>query len=414
MNIYESEEGLGALKMLELMLLVLSIAVVIVLYRKSDEEEPYLLAKLIGYTILGTAMFNLNGFPIPVGFIIFILFFRNIRANVWSKNRAAYTGFTVFLLSVILSFAVQEWYEWPRKVTLQETNFYEGSLLDEWTNIKKELDVENDYGVKLTRFSVVIDKEGEYESLDISIVDEDHPETVFYRIRLSEDGDSVNVKRTKSNAEEWGPTPYTEADFVFSQLDLITKPMLNDESMNYYELNSDGQRMGYAVKGVENYRIDTAGKKELKDSELPVDGIAVDVCSTEGGIDEHGMIFECGKVEHYLFDVLKNKPELNTGSVLETAENISPQVAGWLTEHLGDNIGSERDGEFILKIDGKEKRVTEQEYMKALKQTPFVEVIEEGQDKWKVKVENPYGNAPHTMKFELTREGPEVFNLHFK
>ncbi|XXM72083.1 hypothetical protein ACQ0QQ_20805 [Lysinibacillus sphaericus] len=400
--------------MLELTLLALSIAVMIVLYRKSDEEEPYLLAKLIGYTILGTAMFNLNGFPIPVGFIIFILFFRNIRVNGWSKKSAAYTGFSVFLLSVILSFAVRECYEWPRKVTLQETNFYEGSLLDEWDHIKRELDVENEYGVKLTDFRMVIDEQGEYESLDLSIVDEDHPETVFYRIRLSEDGDSVNVKRTKWDAEEWGPTPYTEADFVFSQLDLITKPMLNDEHMNYYELNSDGQRMGYAVKEVNNYRVDTAGKKELKDSELPVDGIAVDVCGTEGGIDEHGMIFECDKVEHYLFDVLENRPELNTGNVLETAENISPQVAGWLTEHLGDNIGNEKNGEYTLMIDGKEKSVSEQEYMEALKETPIVEVIEQGQDKWKVKVENPYGNAPHTMEFELTRDGPEVLNLHFE
>jgi hypothetical protein len=398
----------------EFLLLAFSIAVLIVLYRKSDKEEPYIVVKLIGYIILGTAMLNLNGVKIPVGFIIFLLFFRKIPVNAWSKKRAAYAGFAVFLLSVILSFAMTEWYERPRNVTLVETNFYKGSLLEEWKHIKKELDVENEYGVKLIRFGAVIDKEGDYENIDISIVDESYPENVFYRIRLSEDGDSVNLKKTKSDAGGWGPTSYTEADFVFSQLDLITKPMLNDESMNYYELNSDGQRMGYAVKGGNNYRVDTAGKKELKDSELPVNGIAVDICSTEGGIDEHGMIFECGKVEHYLFDVLENKPELNAGNVLETAGNISPQVAGWLTEHLGDYIGSEKDGEFVLKIDGKEKKVSEQEYTKALKETPFVEVIEQGQDNWKVKVENPYGNAPHTMEFELTREGPEVVDLHFK
>ncbi|OIU70233.1 hypothetical protein [Rossellomorea aquimaris] len=400
--------------MIELMLLALSIAAVFILYRKSDEEVPYLLAKLIGYTILGTAMFNLNGIRIPAGFIIFLLFFRKIPVNAWSKRRAAYTGFAVFLLSVILSFSVKEWYEWPRKVALKETNFYDGSLLEEWNNIKEKLDVESDYGVKLTDIRMVIDKAGNYESLDLSIVEDGPPETVYYRIRLSEDGETVDVKRTKRDAEDWGQTPYSEADFVFSQLDLITKPMLNHDSVNYYELNSDGQRMGYAVKDQKNYRVDTAGKKELKDSELPVDGIAVGVCGTEGGIDEHGMILECDNFEHYLFDVLKNKPELNTSSVLETAESISPQVAGWLSEHIGDNIGSEKNGEFILKIDGKEKRVSEQEYIKALKETPYVEVIEQGQDNWKVKVENPYGNPPHTMEFELTREGPEVVDLHFR
>ncbi|MGR3762562.1 hypothetical protein [Rossellomorea sp. NS-SX7] len=400
--------------MMELFLFMFSITAVIILYRKSDKEEPYLFLKLLGYTILGAFMLEINSVKLPLGFVVFLLFFRDIPTNAWGKKRAAYLGLAIFMLSVIIPFVAKEWYERPRTVTLQQTNFYEGSLLEEWKNIKKELDVQNVYGVKLTNFRVVIDKQGNYERLDLSMIDESHPYTVFYWIRLSEDGEAVKVKRSRYEAEQWRTSPHTEVDFVLTQFDLITESMLKDDRMNYYELNSDGQRMGYAVRDRENFRVDTAGKKELQNSELPVDGIVVDVCGTDGAIDEHGTIFECDKNEHYLFDVMEREVELNSGTVLEAARKISPQIDQWLTEHVGEYIGSEKDGEFILRMDGKEKPVSEQEYIKALKETPVVEVKEEGENKWNVKVENPYGEAPHVMEFELIREGPEVLGLQFR
>jgi hypothetical protein len=404
----------GGVKMMELFLFMLSIVVVIILYRKSDEEEPYLFLKLLGYTILGAFMLEINRVKMPLGFVVFLLFFRDIPTNSWAKKRAAYLGLIIFLLSVIIPFVEREWYERPRTVTLQETNFYEGSLLEEWKKIKKELEVENEYGVKLTNFRVVIDKQGEYKVLDISMVDESHPYTVFYKITLSRDGEAVRINRSRYEAKQWGTSPYTEADFVLTQFDLVTKSMLIDDGMNYYQLESDGQRMGYAVRDRKNFRIDTAGKKELQDSVLPVDGIVVDVCGTEGTIDEHGTLFECDTYEHYLFDVMEREVELNSGTVLEVARKISPQIDQWLTEHIGENIGSEKDGEFILKKDGVEKSVSEQEYMKALKETPVVEIHEEGQDRWKVKVENHYGEAPHIMEFEMTGIDQEVTKLHFR
>jgi hypothetical protein len=401
-------------KLVELFLFILSIAVVINLYHKSDEEEPYLFMKLLGYTILGAFMVEINRMKLPLGFVVFLWFFRDIPINAWGKKRAAYLGLTIFMLSVIIPFVEKEWYERPRTVTLQQTNFYEGSLLEEWKKVKKELDVENEYGVKLTDFRMVIDKQGEYERLDLSMVDESNRYTVLYKIRLSGDGEAVRVNRSRYDAEQWGTSPYTEADFVLAQFDLLTKPMLKDDRMNYYEFNSDGQRMGYAVRDQKNFRVDTAGKKELKDSELPVDTIVIDVCGTKGTIDEHGTLFDCDTNQHYLFDVMERELEVNSGTVIEVARKISPQIDQWLTEHVGEYIGSEKNGEFILKIDGVEKSVSKQEYMKALKETPVVEINEEGQDKWEVKVENPYGEAPHIMEFEMTGIDQEVTKLHFR
>jgi hypothetical protein len=404
----------GGVNMVELFLFMLSLAVVIILYRKSNEEEPYLFMKLLGYTVLGAFMLEINRVKLPLGFVVFLLFFRDIPINTWGKKRAAYLGLIIFLLAVIIPFVEKEWYERPRTVMLQQTNFYEGSLLDEWENIKRELDVENEYSVKLTDFRMVINKQGEYELLELSMVDESLPYTVFYRVRLSRDGEAVRVNRSRYESEQWGTSPYTEADFVLTQFDLVTKSMLKDGRMNYYELKSDGQRMGYAVRDQKKFRVDTAGKKEFQDSELPVDAIVVDVCGTEGTIDENGTLFQCDTYEHYLFDVMERELELNSGTVLEVARKISPQIDQWLTEHIGEYIGSEKDGQFILKKDGVEKSVSEQEYIKALKETPVVEIHEEGQDKWKVKVENPYGEAPHIMEFEMTGIDQEVTKLRFR
>lgn len=83
------------------------------------------------------------------------MFFRNILVNATVKKRATYIGLIVFLLSVILPLIETKLYEWPRKVQLQDTNFYSGSMVEEWANIKEEFEIMDDYEVNITDFRTV-------------------------------------------------------------------------------------------------------------------------------------------------------------------------------------------------------------------------------------------------------------------
>ncbi len=400
---------------IEIFLFILSIVTVIILYRKSKEVEPYLLLKLFCYMFLGAFMIELNGIKMPLGFVVFLLFFRNIPVNAMVKKRAAYVGLIVFLLSVILPFLESKLYEWPQKVQLQNTNFYSGSMVEEWENIKGEFGITEDYGVKITDFRTVISHKGNFEYLEISLVENSHPYIIYYNLNLSDDGKSVEVKRKKVKDIQWEGSHSTEAHYLLANIDLITKPMLNDEHIKYYELRTDGQRMGYADREWRKFSIDTNGKEIIKNNLLPVDGILVEVCGTSDPIDKFGSIIECDTREHYLLDMTERESEINESTILDVARRSSPEIDQWLNKHTGEHIATELNGEFTMKKDGVEKKVTENDYIKALKETPLVDIkVNEYKNIWQVKVENPYGNRPHIMEFKLFGETREVSDLRFR
>jgi hypothetical protein len=155
-----------------------------------------------------------------------------------------------------------------------------------------------------------------------------------------------------------------------------------------------------------------AEKKKSK-TQLPVDGILVEVCGTSSTVDNYGHIFECETHEHYLMDVFESEVELTESPILTVARKSSPEIDQWLNEHIGDSIGYERNGEYVLKQDGAKKKVTQNEYVKALKETPIINFAV-NEDVWHVRAENPYGMTPHIMEFELIGETGEISYLKFQ
>jgi hypothetical protein len=395
-------------------LFILSIVGVVILYQKALETEPFLFLKLFGYTVLGAFMLDLNGLKLPLGFAVFLLFFRNISVNAFIKKQAAYIGLVVFLSSLIIPFIETKFYELPRKIELQDTNFYSGSLVEELSSIKEEFKMEH-YGVQLTDFRTVITKDGQYKILELSFVEDEYPNQNHYTINLMENGRTLEVKRRKAEHQYWEGMSYTDAHFLLSNIDLITKSMLSHPEMKYYALRTDGQRMGYEIRDQDKFSIHTGGKEKVENNELPVEGILVDVCGTNGEIDQYGSMFQCDIHEHYLLDMLKREVDINRSTILSEARKKSLEIDQWLNEHIGDHIGFERNGEYVLKQDGVEKKVTENEYFKALKETPITAItFDETKNIWQVSVENPYGNGPHFMEFTLDGVTREIIRLIFR
>lgn len=382
--------------------LLISVAI-ITLFLKSEEVEPYLLLKLIGYTILGGFTFEWYDWKLPLGFLIFLLVFRNIRSNAKVKKRAAYVGLLVYLLSILVPFVETTIFEWPRVIELQNTNFYNGSLVEEWENVHNET---SDFkqGVKIKHFKLIMNDEGDLQDLQMDMEENGQPQNVHYRIRLSEDDKKLIVKRQKIERVQYnqnGEPPYTRAGFFLAQIDLIKKPMLDHKGIESYTLRSDGQRMEFGITDGMNYRIDTAGKNKLEKNELLVDALLVDVCGSN-----------CSVYEHFLFDV-RSREGVNEAEVLDVASKDSPEVRQWFKEHTGDAIGYEENGEYVLITDGKKEKVTDEVYDRALKITPIID-YQQNENMWDVTVKNPYGGAPHVMWFALDGKEREVVEVHFK
>jgi hypothetical protein len=79
---------------------------VIILNKYRAEEEEMLIPKLIGYSSLGAFKFLLQGFPLPLGFILYMFLFRP-KTNVKIKKVAAILGLGIFFLGLLIEFSTK-------------------------------------------------------------------------------------------------------------------------------------------------------------------------------------------------------------------------------------------------------------------------------------------------------------------
>jgi hypothetical protein len=132
-------------------------------------------------------------------------------------------------------------------------------------------------------------------------------------------------------------------------------------------------------------------------------------------VHEHRYPFKCGPDQHFLLDMLKNEEPLSQSTVMDSAREQSSEIADWLAAHTGDSVGNEKNGAFYLIRNGREEKVQESEYIKALKETPRNSFSHNEQENmWEVRVETPYGDAPHIMEFKLNGETRQVTDLTFQ
>lgn len=398
----------------QLIMFILSIIVALVLYRRSNEEESFLLLKLFGYTLLGAFMLDLNGLKLPLGFAVFLLFFRKVKVNTETKHIAAHVGLVIFMLGVFIPQIENLIYERTHRVDLIETNFYSGSLVEELEHLRDQLNIDGN-SIELRGLDFTIDKDGMYQNLGMGLAEQTYEGTVNYIIDLSKDKKSLEVTRYKVEDEEYlDDFIFTDANLVLANLDLISESMLDFEGYEYFQLSTDGQRVGYDVKKNRNFQINTAGKTKIENSQLPVQAIVVDVCGSKE-LDEHRNPVNCGHYEHFLLDMLNHELEINESTVLDVARQESPEIDKWFEEHTGDSIGYEKNGEFFLISDGIEEKVQESEFIIAMKETPRTNISHnEYENMWSVTVQNLYGDAPHSMEFRINGETREVLDLEFR
>lgn len=398
----------------QLIMFILTGIFILILYRKSKEKEPLLLLKLFGFTILGAFMLDINELKLPLGFAVFLLFFRKSKVNTRTKNSAAYIGLVIFMLGVFIPQIENVIFERTHSVELLDTNFYSGSLVEEMKHLKDQLNMD-DNSIEIHDLDLTINQDGTYENLRIQLEEQNYEDIINYNIDLSHDRKSLEVKRFKVKSEEYvNDNTFTDAELVLGNLDLITNSMLDFEGDEYTQLRTDGQRVIYEGRENRNFQINTAGKNKVENSQLPVRAILVDVCHSSE-LNELRNPLKCEYKERFLLDMLPHELELTDSTVLDVARQVSSEIDEWLVKHTGDSIGYEKNGKFVLIKDGKKEKVQELEYIMSLKETPRTIITHNEQNNiWDVTIENPYGNAPHKCEFMLNGETREVHELKFR
>lgn len=290
---------------------VILIVCTFLIVRKKHEEETRFSLKIIGYFILGSFAFIFDELALPLGFIVYLLFFRpTLNAHV-KRTAAVYGVLTFVLVHWIIPLAIHEW-EY-RSITIEHElgSVYTINFQDEHERIKEELHL-NNHQVKLENFKVEYVKNGQIDDLGWQLLEPNDNGYKLYQIRYEIDKSQYHV--STSQVDNWLQYDrLVNGDYFFEILNVLDIKEITDGKGDYlsYEIRSTGERTYYGIENTEHYIIENGEIHVVEDGNLPVEGYYIStfaMLKTKELRDEQGNIteehFEGTASTDYLFDVV--------------------------------------------------------------------------------------------------------------
>ena len=248
----------------------------VLIYRNREEAEANLGYKIVGYYLLGAFTFRLNEYALPVGFVVFLLFFRPAK-NIKAKQHSAYLGLAFYLLQLIVPYVEEYIYEYPREVAASSSNIYEVQFTNDWTAIRDHMQIDPD--AHLEKFHARYQKDGEIEKLSYILVSRAADGFIHYDVDYSAKTKAYSIHRTKVG-DQWGQFDRTVfAARFFEVLDQAQVRNLSAQSGdegNY--LISDGEIASYDIKKSQKFRIQEEEIIEITNDQLPIKGYYISTC----------------------------------------------------------------------------------------------------------------------------------------
>ncbi|MBZ9687342.1 hypothetical protein G9F72_013500 [Clostridium estertheticum] len=115
----------------------------VIIYRKREFSENLLFVKLLCYYLLGSFRFNLNKLSVPLGFILYLVFFHP-KLNARSKRYAVLLGLLLYIIGVSLPLINKYLYEIPKQITVNSVSINTIDFQNDWQLIKEKLEVNDD------------------------------------------------------------------------------------------------------------------------------------------------------------------------------------------------------------------------------------------------------------------------------
>jgi hypothetical protein len=300
----------GGRKMSSIVYTVLLIVIVLFLVRKKTDEESNFPLKIIGYFILGSFAFNMNQISLPVGFVVYLLFFHP-KVNGQVKRKAAVLGVMAFVVvHRIIPIAIEEWEN--RTITIEHKldSIYTINLQDENELVKQELNVETDPW-RLENLEVNYNENGRITDLNWQLISQNGNSYNLYLIRYATDKQRYEV--THSHSDSWLQYDrLIDADHFFENLNMLDIERMTEAKGNYssFVIKSSGERIHYGIENAKRFIVVDGDVKWLEDERLPVECYYVSTYAmkkTGEERDAQGNIknetFEGTEITDYLFDV---------------------------------------------------------------------------------------------------------------
>lgn len=280
---------------------LLVIVCLIMLYRKRSEPEKNLGWKLIGHMLLGGFTFTLNGLRLPLGFAVYLLFFRKPRPNLSIKDKAALLGLTVYILQIIMPPVMNHFDSVPKQSILRNVSVEQLGMDGLLKMVIGRAPVSNQ--ARVESFETVLAENGEVKELVFQFVDPvangryTHISSVYHASEQS-----VTLKRYTS--DEWPQFSQTVLadNFIIrvKELELLKlKPAGGDH--RYVKIELDPLFASYAMKNESNFGVNEKGVYPIGDNQLPVTATRLIVCAPQS-LDKMSV---CEDQINYYFNIVE-------------------------------------------------------------------------------------------------------------
>ena len=256
-----------------IVIMIVVIIGLVKIHKCKEEDEEYLVLKMIGFYILGSFSFNFNITEfmyifVPIGFFVYYIFMEHKeRKNKVLKNKCAKWGLIVLTISFVSNNlnGIMNHFEY-RDININSTgNIKDLSL--EWKTIKSKCNIDDN--VPLDGARIVYNKDGKIEDLTYFLID--YNKNKSYQVNFENENYHIVVNKYDGYDYNFNSHYGTKTENFLKVVDHISD---SHKMMDYNEINYEKELEG-SNEGYDLYSVNIKNNKYKKIKEKDLQGPVV-------------------------------------------------------------------------------------------------------------------------------------------
>lgn len=256
-----------------ILIMIVAIIGLVKIHKCKEEDEEYLVLKMIGFYLLGSFSFNFNITEfmyifVPIGFFVYYIFMEHKeRKNKVLKNKCAKWGLIILTISFVSNNlnGIMNHFEY-RDININSTgNIKDLSL--EWKTIKSKCNIDDN--VPLDGARIIYNKDGKIEDLTYFLID--YNKNKSYQVNFENENYHIVVNKYDGYDYNFNSHYGTKTENFLKVVDHISD---SHKMMDYNEINYEKELEG-SNEGYDLYSVNIKNNKYKKIKEKDLQGPVV-------------------------------------------------------------------------------------------------------------------------------------------
>ena len=256
-----------------IVIMIVAIIGLVKIHKCKEEDEEYLVLKMIGFYLLESFSFNFNITEftyifVPIGFFVYYIFMEHKeRKNKVLKNKCAKWGLIVLTISFVSNNlnGIMNHFEY-RDININSTgNIKDLSL--EWKTIKSKCNIDDN--VPLDGARIIYNKDGKIEDLTYFLID--YNKNKSYQVNFENENYHIVVNKYDGYDYNFNSHYDTKTE---NFLKVVTQISDSHKMMDYNEINYEKELEG-SNEGYDLYSVNIKNNKYKKIKEKDLQGPVV-------------------------------------------------------------------------------------------------------------------------------------------